>query len=69
MDIIERTKQYLSNSGMAQYQLAKIIGVHPVTLSRFLNRARRASVCGKLDRYLAEQESQGMREGRTAHNG
>lgn len=58
MSIIERTKQYLIDSGIPQYQLAKTIGVHPVTLSRFLNRTRRTSVYDKLDQYLAEQESQ-----------
>ena len=54
MKILERAKLFLKVTRMSQQELSAKIGVHPVSLCRFLNNTsgEQASVAVKLDAFL-----------------
>lgn len=55
MDIQNLTSSFLKASGWNQAQLAKAIGVHKVSLSRYLHHRIRPSIGEKLAEFLLEQ--------------
>lgn len=53
MQIIERTKRFLNESGMTQMELANHLGIGFTSLNRLLNgRAGKVSLALKLDAFL-----------------
>lgn len=48
MSIIEKTKKFLKESSWTQAQLAKEIGVHPITLNRYLHKKFRKNTTDRL---------------------
>jgi len=48
MNIRKRTKRFLAETGWSQEKLAKAIGVHVISLNRYLNAQRRQSTGEKL---------------------
>ena len=55
MDIQQLTTSFLKSSGWSQWQLAKAIGVHKVSLSRYLHHRIRPSIGEKLAEFLLRQ--------------
>ena len=59
MNISEKTLAFLEASGWTQSQLAKAIGVHPISLNKYLNRrGKRVSVPEKLMSFLESKEAE-----------
>ena len=52
MDIIDVTKDYLEGAGLSQAELARLIGVHPTSLNRCLQRKFDPGVIGRLTSFL-----------------
>lgn len=52
MNITEQTKIFLRVSGWTQGQLAREIGTHPITLSRYLTQRKRKGTGEKLAEFL-----------------
>ena len=59
MTIREKTKNFLVASGWSQSRLAREIGVHEISLNRYLNAQRRKSTGEKLAEFF---ESRGEQE-------
>lgn len=55
MDIQELTQEFLRESKWSQDKLADAIGVHTVSLNRYLNHRRRQSTGEKLAEFLMRQ--------------
>lgn len=56
MDIQEAAKKIMKRNGLSQADLAKEVGIHPVTLCLLLKDPKRPdSAYDKLARYLREQ--------------
>ena len=55
MDIQQLTTSFLKSSGWSQWQLAEAIGVHKVSLSRYLHHRIRPSIGEKLAEFLLRQ--------------
>ncbi|MBQ9405702.1 MAG: helix-turn-helix transcriptional regulator [Desulfovibrio sp.] len=56
MDIRTQTRQFLAASGWSQARLAEAIGVHVVTLNRYLNHPVQISTSERLRDFFARQE-------------
>ena len=57
MTIIERIKAYCRKEQISQGEFAKRTQIHPVTLSRLMNKRVRKNVLFKLDEFLDAYES------------
>lgn len=55
MDITENTRRFLNAAAWTQEQLAQAIGVHPVSLNRYLNRRKRIGTGERLAAFLASE--------------
>lgn len=55
MNISEKTKLFLRDSQWSQAQLAQAIGVHPVSLNRYLKQRKRESTGERLAAFLESE--------------
>ena len=56
MNIREKTRHFLAETGWSQSKLAEAIGVHEISLNRYLNAQRRKSTGEKLAEFFATFE-------------
>jgi len=62
MNIRERTKRFLAETGWSQEKLAQAIGVHVISLNRFINAQRRKSTGEKLAEFFETFECKAGKE-------
>lgn len=62
MDIRKRTKQFLAETGWSQERLAEAIGVHVISLNRYINAQRRKSTGEKLAEFFETFERKAGKE-------
>ena len=58
MNIHEKTKHFLAKSGWSQSRLAEAIGVHEISLNRYLNAQKRKSTGERLADFFESKEFQ-----------